>query len=72
MVCAVVEERKRSRDRQVAGTVQLMTDEPVVVPPLAQLETLRHRWTEELSRRPWIVPALLVGAAALVLLLRRR
>ena len=69
---AGVEERERPSRQQVAGTVRLMTDEPVEVPPLAQLDTLRQRWAYQVNRRPWIVPALLLGAAALLLLLRRR
>lgn len=68
----MVEERKRSKPREVAGTVQLMTEDPIEVPPLAELESLRQRWAYQVNRHPWIVPALLLGGAALVLLLRRR
>ena len=69
---AMVTERGKSRSAEVAGTVRLMTDQPVEVPPLSDLEKLRHRWAYQINRRPWIVPTALLGAAAVVLLLRKR
>lgn len=60
------------RAEPVAGTVQLMTEQPLEVPPLSQLDTLRNRWAYQVSRRPWIIPAALLAAGALVLLLLRR
>ena len=61
---------KQSPD--VTGTVQLMTDVPVEMPRPSALETLRERWAYQVNRRPWIIPATLLAAGALVLLFRRR
>jgi len=66
------DERSRTRPEQVAGTVRLMTDEPVEVPPLSQLDSLRDRWSYQVNRRPWIIPAALLAVVAVVLLSRRR
>jgi len=55
----------------VAGTVQIMTEEPLEVSP-DPYEDGRAPWMRALRRRPWIVPAALLGAAAAYLLLRRR
>lgn len=57
--------------RPVAGTVRIMTDEPLEVssdPVSGALAT----GLRQLNRRPWIVPAALLGGAALYFLLRRR
>jgi hypothetical protein len=57
--------------RPVAGTVRIMTEEPLEVSPDPR-EDERAPWQRELRRRPWIVPAVLLGAAAAYFLLRRR
>jgi hypothetical protein len=62
----------RSRHPDVAGTVQLMTDEPIEMPASAPLDSFREQWAYQVNRRPWIIPAALLAAGALVLLLRRR
>jgi hypothetical protein len=55
----------------VAGTVQLMTEEPLMLPADAQ-SGARERAGEMLSRRPWIVPAALLAIGAAYLMVRRR
>lgn len=57
--------------RPVAGTVRIMTEEPLSVSPDPR-EDERAPWQRELRRRPWIVPAVLLGAAAAYFLIRRR
>ncbi len=61
-----------ARRAQVSGEVRLMTPVPLEMPALTPTESLRERWSYQLSRRPWLIPATLLGAGALVLVLRRR
>ena len=56
---------------EAGGSVRLMTDDPVQLPRPSAVETLRERWAYQVSRRPWLIPAALLAAGALVLLLRR-
>jgi uncharacterized protein len=66
---AVTERIARGEQHTVRGTVRLMAP-PVPVParPTGALRTLRV----QLSQRPWLMPAALMGATALVLVLRGR
>jgi len=57
--------------RPVAGTVRIMTDEPLEVSADPDGGGFAAGF-RQLSRRPWIVPAALLGGAALYFLLRRR
>jgi len=56
----------------IPGTVQLMTDEPVQMPAPGRGGRLKDEWAYHVNRRPWIVPAVLLAAGALVILRRRR
>lgn len=49
-----------------------MTDEPVELPAGSPFETIRERLAYQVGRRPWIIPAALLTAGAVVLMLRRR
>jgi len=49
-----------------------MTAVPVELPRPPEVESLRERWAYHVNRRPWIIPATLLGVGALVLLVRRR
>jgi len=60
------------QNEPVPGVVRLMTEEPLEVPGPSAFNTLRERWAEAVNRRPWIIPAGLLGAAGLFLLVRRR
>jgi hypothetical protein len=62
---------EHDRRRQVAGVVRLVTDTPIQVPRDGGGD-LRQRVAYVLNRRPWVVPAVLIGACVLVLLVRRR
>lgn len=57
---------------EVRGTVRLMTERPVELPVPSASPSLWERAAYQRSRRPWLIPAALLGAAALVLLVRRR
>jgi CBS domain-containing protein len=59
-------------ERPVAGTVRLMTDEPIVVRSLEGEPPLGERLSELVRRRPWIAPAALLAVVAAYLVLRRR
>jgi hypothetical protein len=50
---------------EVKGTVELVTDRPIVLP---RQDGPRARVEEFLGRRPWLVPAVLLGCIALLLL----
>ena len=54
-------------ETEVEGTVELVTERPIVLP---RQDGPRARLEEFLGRRPWLVPAVLLGVIA-VLLLRR-
>ena len=47
----------------VLGTVTLMSDEPIEVP---LEEGLRRRLQAQVRRRPWLIPAVLMTAVALL------
>ena len=64
-------ENEEQNPRPVAGTVRIMTDEPLEVSADPDSGGLAAG-LRQLSRRPWIVPAALLGGAALYFLLRRR
>jgi hypothetical protein len=61
-----------SNRQAVRGAVRSMTDDPIELPAPTPLRALQERWTYQVNRRPWIIPAGLLAAGALVLLLRRR
>jgi hypothetical protein len=54
-------------DAEVAGTVELVTERPIVLP---RQDGPRARIEEFLWRRPWLVPAVLLGVIALLLVSR--
>jgi hypothetical protein len=56
------------RDTEVGGTVDLVTERPIVLP---RQDGPRARVEEFLGRRPLLVPAILLGIVALLLLRRR-
>lgn len=56
----------------VAGTVRLMTDEPLEVPRDGAIGGLGQEFNRIVNRRPWLVPAVLLGVAMAYLLVRRR
>ena len=55
------------RDTEVGGTVDLVTERPIVLP---RQDGPRARIEEFLGRRPLLVPAVLLGIVALLLLRR--
>ena len=57
------------RDRPVPGTIEVMTDAPVVVSPGP---SLRDRVDEVRERHPWLLPAVLAIVIALLVAARRR
>jgi hypothetical protein len=56
-------------DTEVGGTVDLVTERPIVLP---RQDGPRARIEEFLGRRPLLVPAILLGIVALLLLRRPR
>ena len=54
-------------ETEVGGTVELVTDRPIVLP---RQDGPRARIEEFLGRRPMLVPGVLVGVIALLLLSR--
>jgi hypothetical protein len=52
---------------EVGGTVDLVTERPIVLP---RQDGPRARVEEFLGRRPWLVPALLVGVIAVLAVAR--
>jgi hypothetical protein len=59
-------------ERPVAGTVRLMTEEPLEMPRNGHAEGIRQQLNLIVNRRPWLVPAVLLGAGVAYLLVRRR
>jgi hypothetical protein len=59
-------------ERPVAGTVRLMTEEPLEMPRNGRAEGIREQLSLIVNRRPWLVPAVLLGAGVAYLLVRRR
>ena len=59
-------------ERPIAGTVRLMTEEPLEMPRDGHAEGLRQQLNLIVNRRPWLVPAVLLGAGVAFLLVRRR
>jgi hypothetical protein len=59
-------------ERPVPGTVRLMTEEPLEMPRDGHAEGLRQQLNLIVNRRPWLVPAVLLGAGVAYLLVRRR
>jgi hypothetical protein len=57
-------------ERPVPGTVQLMTEEPLVVGD--ERSALRERVANVVHRQPWLIPVVLMAFGAIFLLLRRR
>jgi carbon monoxide dehydrogenase subunit G len=60
----------RREETPVRGTVRLMADSPVPTPADSP-RGLLGAVAAQVRRRPWIVPAVLVGAAATIVVLRR-
>ncbi|MBV9100181.1 MAG: hypothetical protein JOZ46_08835 [Candidatus Dormibacteraeota bacterium] len=56
----------------VPGTVRLMTDEPLEVPRDGAIGGFGQEFSRIVNRRPWLVPAALLGVAMAYLLVRRR
>ncbi|MGP8160589.1 MAG: hypothetical protein ACLQGJ_05115 [Candidatus Dormibacteria bacterium] len=54
-------------ETEVGGTVELVTERPIVLP---RQDGPRARVEELLGRRPWLLPAVLLGVIA-ILLVRR-
>ncbi|MGO8685639.1 MAG: hypothetical protein ACLQT7_00440 [Candidatus Dormibacteria bacterium] len=52
-------------ESEVDGTVELVTERPIVLP---RQDGPRARVEDFLGRRPWLVPAVLLGVIALLLL----
>ena len=57
------------RTEPVPGTIELMTDEPVVI---SSTSSLRDRLDEVRERHPWLLPALLLALIGLLVAARRR
>lgn len=55
--------------RAVPGTVELVTDSPIVLP---RGDGLNRRFAEFQLSRPWLMPSLLLGLTLLLLLRRGR
>ena len=56
--------------RRVAGTVRLMTEDPFEIDDAGA--GISDRIRSMAARRPWIIPAALVGIGVAFLVLRRR
>jgi len=56
----------------VPGVVRLMTEEPLELASPSPLAGVRERAAEAFNRRPWVLPACLLGAGGIYLMLRRR
>jgi len=54
-------------ERDVRGSIDLVTERPIVLP---RQDGPRARVEEFLGRRPWLVPGVLLGVIALLLLTR--
>ena len=59
------------RPRRVAGTVRLMTDDPFEVDEDAETG-LGQRLKTIAAKKPWVIPAALLGIGVAFLVLRRR
>lgn len=70
MADAGTAEPEGGAERRIPGRVQLMTDEPLVLP--AEDGGPRERIAEVLNRRPWLVPAAMATLFVVFLALRRR
>ena len=58
-----------SQPAQPAGTIRVVTETPVEVP---RTPGALAGWRGELSRRPWLAPAAILGLLAAYLLFGRR
>jgi carbon monoxide dehydrogenase subunit G len=56
----------------VPGRVRVMTEEPLAYDDVAPTSSSLDAVRDELRRRPWLVPLLLLGGLAFLLLIRRR
>jgi len=65
MSTVVATASSEGRDRQVPGRIDVVTERPIVLP---RQDGARARVEELMDRRPWLVPGLLVGVIALLLL----
>lgn len=68
---AATGEEEPAHETPVPGTVRLMTEEPVEL-PRDGAGGLGQEVSRIVNRRPWLVPAVLLGAAMAYLLVRRR
>ena len=65
-------ETSETQAAPVAGSVKIMTEEPVELPEDTLVDDLLDGLSEQINRRPWVVPAAIAGGIALYLLLRHR
>jgi hypothetical protein len=66
-----VAEGEEERPRRVAGTVRLMTEEPFEIDEDAEAG-IGQRVSAIVTRKPWVIPAALLGIGVAFLVLRRR
>jgi hypothetical protein len=64
-------EGEEETPRRVAGTVRLMTEDPFEFDEDAKVG-LGQRLAAITTRRPWVIPAALLGIGVAFLVLRRR
>jgi hypothetical protein len=64
-------EGEEGAPRRVAGTVRLMTEDPFEFDEDAETG-MRQRITAIATRKPWVIPAALLGIGVTFLVLRRR
>jgi len=63
MVVATVSSPRE--ERAIPGRIDVVTDRPIVLP---RQDGARARVEELIGRRPWLIPGLLVGVIAVLLL----
>ena len=66
-----VAEGEEERPRRVAGTVRLMTEDPFEIDEDADTG-IGQRLSAIATRKPWIIPAALLGIGVAFLVFRRR
>jgi hypothetical protein len=66
-----VPEGEDERPRRVAGTVRLMTEDPFEIDEDSEAG-LGQRLSAIVTRKPWVIPAALLGIGVAFLVLRRR
>jgi carbon monoxide dehydrogenase subunit G len=61
-----------AHETPVRGTVRIMTTEPIASESVQPADGVLDVVRDELRRRPWLAPLLLLGGLSLLLLIRRR